>query len=248
MKTPNPKPSRRNYLLNNQEDNNSGNAVSNRAKGLALDIDLRNFEITQLTQRNNFFMVFQGVLIAGLIQSQGLAAPLINFSVSLLGMAISLFQIGMAGGAKYWQSRWEASTRSSEIAIALELLRKDRLAVRTFTHDLSLLSDEEREEVESWNKTATREDEKIVDLSNFIDQAVLRDISKSRGWFFKKLDWWVRKLAILPKWSVSRIPIWVGAALFVFWLVITLHSFRISGLDFSFLEPSWFELVPLKNP
>ena len=34
-----------------------------------LDIRLREFEINQLTQRNNFFMILQGVMIAGIAQS-----------------------------------------------------------------------------------------------------------------------------------------------------------------------------------
>jgi len=80
--------------------------VANRVRGLELDLRLREFEISQLTQRNNFFMIFQGVMIGGLIQSQGLAAPILTSMTSLLGMAVSILQIGMAGGAKYWQSRW----------------------------------------------------------------------------------------------------------------------------------------------
>lgn len=128
-------------------ENFSDNAVGSRSKGLEVDLRLREFEINQLTQRNNFFMIFQGVMIAGLVQSQGTGAPLITFSMALLGVVTSTLQIGMAGGAKYWQSRWEASTRSSEIAIVLELSRQRKLAVQTFTHDSSLLSQAERKQI-----------------------------------------------------------------------------------------------------
>lgn len=225
----------------------SDNAVGSRAKGLELDLRLREFEISQLTQRNNFFMIFQGVLIAGLVQSQGTAAPLITFSMSLLGVATSVLQIGMAGGAKYWQSRWEASTRSSEIALVLALLQKNKLAVQTFTHDSKLLTAEEQKQIQEWNAQHLDRDEQITDDPNFIKEVVLADIrAGGKSGFRKYADWWVRRFAIEPKWSVSRIPIWVGAMLLIFWTVIATHSVRVQGLGLEQVTPAWFELVPLK--
>jgi hypothetical protein len=228
-------------------ENISDNPVGSRAKGLELDLRLREFEISQLTQRNNFFMIFQGVLIAGLVQSQGTAAPLITFGMSLLGIAISVLQIGMAGGAKYWQSRWEASTRSSETAIVLELLRHNKLAVQTFTHDSSVLTKGEQKQIAEWNAQCNPDD-RITNDPQFIGQIVLADIEagSKRGfrWF---ADAWVRRFAIAPKWSVSRIPIWAGAALFVFWTVVALHLVRFPAFDFARFTPDWFQLVPLKH-
>ena len=69
-------------------------------------LQMRNFEIEQLTQRNNFLMVFQGVLFAGLVQS-GHTKPVVSFMVCVAGFVVSLFQIGMASGAKFWQNYWE---------------------------------------------------------------------------------------------------------------------------------------------
>lgn len=238
---------------NNQSEDLSSSAVGNRQKGLELDLHLREFEINQLTQRNNFFMIFQGVIIAGLVQSQGTAAPIINFGVALLGMSTSVLQIGMAGGAKYWQSRWEASTRSSEIEIVLELVRQRKLAVQTFTHNISLLTPDEQRKIADWNAAQTDPDEMITDGSKLIQEKVMADInSKSDAETIARrarrhADWWVRKLAIEPKWSVSRIPIWVGAVLFMFWFLIALHSLHIDGITFDF--PAWWRLnlVPLKN-
>ncbi len=229
------------------KENLFDNAVGSRAKGLDLDLRLREFEINQLTQRNNFFMIFQGVLIAGLVQSQGTAAPLITFSMSLLGVATSVLQIGMAGGAKYWQSRWEASTRSSEIAIVLELLRRDQPAVQTFTHDSTVLTKTEREQIKEWNSQHADPDDHIKDDTDFIKEVVRADIESGRkiGWR-RHADWWVRYFAIMPKWSVSRIPIWVGAALLTFWVVIALNTVRLPGLNLERFAPSWFELTPLK--
>ena len=229
------------------EENFSENAVGNRSKGLELDLRLREFEINQLTQRNNFFMIFQGVLIAGLVQSQGTAAPLITFSMSLLGVATSVFQIGMAGGAKYWQSRWEASTRSSEIAIVLELIRQGKLAVQTFTHDSRLLTPDEQRLIKAWNDQQPDPDQLITDDPDFIKTIVLADISTVHRNVVRKIaDVWVQKLAIAPKWSVSRIPIWIGAILFIFWATIALHVIRVPSLEPYWFSIDWIELVPLK--
>jgi hypothetical protein len=229
------------------KENVSDNAVGSRAKGLELDLRLREFEITQLTQRNNFFMIFQGVLIAGLVQSQGTAAPLITFSMSLLGVATSTLQIGMAGGAKYWQSRWEASTRSSEIALVLELLKRDKLAVQTFTHDSTVLTESEREQIKEWNRQHGDPSDHIKDDPDFINEVVRADVESrgKRGWRYYA-DCWVRYFAIMPKWSVSRIPIWVGAALLIFWGVIASNTVRLRGLNLASFAPSWFELTQLK--
>lgn len=241
-------PWRARLAVTKDKENLSDNAVGSRARGLELDLRLREFEISQLTQRNNFFMIFQGVLIAGLVQSQGTAAPLITFSMSLLGVATSVLQIGMAGGAKYWQSRWEASTRSSEIAIVLALLKQDKLAVQTFTHDSTLLTAEEQKQIQEWNAQHPDHEDHITDDPAFIENVVLADIRAGRRRGFRRYaDWWVQRFAIAPKWSVSRIPIWVGAMLFVFWAAIASHSIRVPGIDSDSFAPAWFKLVPLKH-
>lgn len=241
----------------NDFDDFENNAVGSRSRGLELDLRLREFEITQLTQRNNFFMIFQGVLIAGLVQSLGNAAPVIYFLLSLLGFSISILQIGMAGGAKYWQCRWEASTRSSEIAIVLNLLEKKKLAVQTFTLSKELLSEDEIKQVNDWNNKQTDDSNKVIEDSDYIHQIVIRDIKSGKKGLGSLLDWWVRTFAIAPKWSVSRIPIWVGGFLSVFWFCILLNVVSFPALStifgkfneclgFNFVLSDYFELVELK--
>lgn len=254
-----------NYIKNvsentsNKFDDFENNAIGSRTKGLELDLRLREFEITQLTQRNNFFMIFQGVLIAGLVQSLGNAAPIIYFLLSFLGLAISILQVGMAGGAKYWQCRWEASTRSSEIAIVLNLLEKKKLAVQTFTLSKELLSEEEKKQVDDWNSKQTDDANKVIDDSKYIDDIVIRDIKSGKNGISSWVDWWVRALAIAPKWSVSRIPIWVGGFLSVFWFFILFNvvSFPLfeswiakikNCLNLNLDLSNLIKLVPLKNP
>lgn len=154
----------------------------------------------------------------------------------------------MAGGAKYWQTRYEAATRSSEIAIVLDTVKRRKLAVQTFTHDLSILHDDEIKAIEEWNQAQSDPAERIVDQSGHIHQVVSKDINsgKKKRPIRHFLDGWIRRLAIGPKWSVSRIPIWIGAALLLFWTVIALHSVHVPALDFD--NPAWWNasLVPLK--
>lgn len=81
-----------------------------------LAITTRNFEITQLVQRNNFFMIFQGVLLAGLLQASnnGHVTHVVAFLVCLAGLLISILQFFMASGAKFWQERWEHAVEMAE--------------------------------------------------------------------------------------------------------------------------------------
>lgn len=72
-----------------------------------ISIDTRNFEINQLIQRNNFFMLFQGVLLAAALQNQA-SKPFVEFIVCFSGVLVSLYQLQMASGAKYWQEWWES--------------------------------------------------------------------------------------------------------------------------------------------
>jgi hypothetical protein len=220
--------------------------VGSRVRGLELDLHLREFEINQLTQRNNFFMIFQGVLIAGLVQSQGTAAPVITFAMSFLGTATSLLQMGMAGGAKYWQSRWESATRSSEVAILMELVRANQLGVQTFTLEQTPLAQHEKEEIKRWND-ANPHDPIRDDGGEYIRNQVLADIQGSHQRPVRKaLDSWVRKFVIAPKWSVSRIPIWIAAFLFLFWATIWLSTWRFTAYP-DITGPGWIQLVPLQK-
>lgn len=70
-------------------------------------IETRNFEINQLIQRNNFFMLFQGVLLAAALQNQA-SKPYVELIVCLAGVFVSIYQLQMASGAKFWQEWWES--------------------------------------------------------------------------------------------------------------------------------------------
>ncbi len=71
-------------------------------------------------------MIFQGVLLASISQSQN-AHPAVTFVICLSGMLISILQTAMASGAKYWQEHWEENTRQSEDNMLSELYKQTRI-------------------------------------------------------------------------------------------------------------------------
>ena len=155
-----------------------------------LTIRVRDFEITQLSQRNNFFMLFQGVLFAGL------ATLLQNSSgkdyaalICFIGFFVSMFQIGISSGAKYWQEFWEESVRKTEIELIREMksIRPDSKLHREKVYKLF-----------------------SIEMSE-VERSVKKRLRRSNA------NWLIKKL-ILAKFSVSRIPIWAGVFFFVVWL------------------------------
>ena len=152
----------------------------NNTENIALR--MREFEITQLAQRNNFFMIFQGVMLAGVLQSSH-SIPVVSFLVCLAGFVISLLQVGMASGAKYWQEYWEAELSKSQPTIFHE-------------NDCE------------YNQTVKA-----------------RLTKRGIGCLIEGL--------ILRRYSVSRIPIWVGitfAAIWLFLVLCTLRSYPPFGI------------------
>ncbi|MEW9897936.1 hypothetical protein ABWL39_04815 [Chitinivorax sp. PXF-14] len=101
-----------------------------------LTLELRNFEISQLVQRNNFFMIFQGVLLAGVVQSSH-TKPVVSFLVCLAGLIVSIYQTRMAAGAKFWQDYWqEALVHIEKIMLGgLFSSKKRRIFVHLFHQD-----------------------------------------------------------------------------------------------------------------
>ena len=144
---------------------------------------MRDFEIAQLSQRNNFFMIFQGVLLAGLVQSAH-TKPVVSFMVCVAGFVVAIFQIGMASGAKFWQEYWEQM-------------------LSTFEAETSAPS------------------HPVLFHENDDDYYhVVKNRMKLRG-----LGGLSSKL-VMCRFSVSRIPIYVGIALSAVWVVLILCTLR----------------------
>lgn len=118
------------FLAAGESQENPDSGAMKRLFHIALEN--RNFEISQLVQRNNFFMVFQGVLLAGLIQSSH-SKPVVSFLVCAAGLLVSLYQVKMAAGAKFWQEYWEAALHKVEEDL-IEHLKSQGEGRRTFLH------------------------------------------------------------------------------------------------------------------
>lgn len=155
------------------------NAIDN----FNIALRMRDFEIGQLTQRNNFFMIFQGVLFAGLVQSSHVK-PIVSFMVCVVGLVVALFQVGMASGTKFWQEYWE-----------------------------QMLSD-----FESATRTG-REPELFHDEDSRYEKIVKGRMNRHG---FSGL---ASKL-VMCRFSVSRIPIYVGMTLSAIWGLLVLSTLR----------------------
>ncbi|WP_165673475.1 RipA family octameric membrane protein [Metapseudomonas otitidis] len=85
-----------------------------------VSIKARDFEISQLIQRNNFFMLFQGVLLASVMQAEN-SRPFVELVVCITGLLVSIYQIQMASGAKFWQEWWESRVEHFEDLLCSKL-------------------------------------------------------------------------------------------------------------------------------
>lgn len=212
-----------------------------------LALHQREFEIAQLTQRNNFFMIFQGVLMAGMVQSGGSAAPVVAFAVCLAGFLVSILQIGMAAGSKYWQVRWERAAKTTEIWL-LESLKDEPRVSHFFTADQDGLKQSELTRLSVVNSTLARQADPLEIAPKSTTEANKDDLALgSPGWWHR---FWNR--VILMKFSVSRIPIYVGAVLAAFWLFLLTFTIAFDGGNLwhwlaSLPWLSHFSLVPLKS-
>ncbi|MHA6846949.1 hypothetical protein [Ralstonia syzygii] len=211
--------------------------VGNIAAAYELTLRQREFEISQLTQRNNFFMIFQGVIIGGLVQSSGQAAPVLTFAICGLGFAVSVWQMLMAAGAKFWQVRWERAARQLEVWL-LEELKDHAKVFQVFSSDTKFLSGDDEKKLNEVNKTVSRQVDPLTMQPGQIKKWVEEELKNGAKWW----QWPVSKL-IIGKPSVSRIPIFVGAALAVFWLILLLHTL---GWGVPSAE-NVLHLVPLKK-
>ena len=206
--------------------------VGDTAAAYRLAHEMRTLEITQLANRNNFFMVFQGVLLAGLIQSQGGAPSIMNFCICLAGLVMALFQLQMAGGAKYWQIRWEVAVKKLELLL-LEDLRGEKRVVQLFTSDLSHLTDKEKTRIASINTESSRATDPLNATSTFIDDLVREDLRLEGTSSWPEALWQKLRLpfrsAIASRYSVSKTPLYAAAFLLFLWTILWLHTFALWG-------------------
>lgn len=175
--------------MTDPNEKNDLDAIKNIFK---LSLEMRNFEITQLAQRNNFFMIFQGVLFGGVVQSSH-QFPVVSFLVCAAGLVVALLQVGMASGAKYWQEYWEAALQKNEKLLLSRLMRPsvDRSILIHLFHD----------------------DEAVYDKE-------VGGRLKNHG------SLGITYRLVMARFSVSRIPIYVGIALSIVWVLLLFAVMR----------------------
>lgn len=188
-----------------------------------LCLELRNFEISQLVQRNNFFMIFQGVLFAGICQSAG-QIPLVSFIVCCVGLLVSMLQAGMACGSKYWQTHWEINTTMAE-QFMVKLIEVHGRIDTKLRHDKVF--------IDPVYDARLRRRRILVHL--FHDDSNRKRIKKNLKDSGRSIGRKLTNKLILQRYSISRIPIYVGIALAIGWAVLLLGTlnFSVITVDFS---------------
>ncbi|WP_168406469.1 RipA family octameric membrane protein [Acinetobacter indicus] len=182
-----------------------------------ITIATRNLEIGQLVQRNNFFMIFQGVLFACLIYSSN-TVPYVHLILCSVGFYVAYSQTAVAAGAKYWQEFWEKKLETIEQHL-LKFYKKDdkNLAVdNNLTEFYQLFSTEQSEinnDVIKQLDRNTKDESFTSKLNNFWNYTLnLRVIN-----YFTFLKVIYSRELILNKPSVSKIPIRVGRFFMIAW-------------------------------
>lgn len=174
------------------------NDVNSKLKALQrvyeISVNTRNFEITQLTNRNNYYMLFQGVLLAAVFSNQA-SKPLVEFLICFAGIGVSYNHVKVASGAKFWQEYWEF--QASEAEKALKEYTQQSSPNYKFT-DLFNLDSELMK-----NKVRDRFKDGLKNQNRFEK-------------FYTKL--------ILSKASVSRAPIYTAIVLLICWIALWLHT------------------------
>ena len=186
-------------------------------------IETRNFEITQLVHRNNFFMIFQGVLIACIINSNN-TVPLIHTLICFVGIGISFYQMQAASGAKFWQEYWEIEVNKSEKKLKLFYENQGKEFHQLFDKKIEIVQKEVYEKLHS---------KQITKSSLFFSKYY----STNPYRFFRTYNpFTFTRNRILTKPSVSKIPIQVGRFLLCIWLITLLTTTKWGANSYEYLK------------
>lgn len=185
-------------------------------------LELRNFEIQNLNTRNTFILAINLALLAYVVDKKidGILLP-------FLGLIISLLQIGMAAGAKFWQEVWEIKLGEVE----RELYKVYQEENRNSPQDnfIYLFSHEELWSNEIFSNILKQKVKNRLNQNQYSNNLNKNCIIKGfnlRNQVINCLVW--------QKFSVSRIPIYIGIIISILWIVLLLcnimHMKSISKL------------------
>lgn len=100
-------------LNNGQTANEDKERIRELKDVYEIAIKTRDFEIQNLIHRNNFYMLFQGVLLASALATEA-SKPWVELIICICGVFVSFFQVAASSGAKYWQEYWEIKVNDIE--------------------------------------------------------------------------------------------------------------------------------------
>lgn len=226
-------------ILNASEKQESSNFLEKEKrlkKIYEITVKTRNFEIAQLIQRNNFFMIFQGVLLACVISSKD-TVPFVQFIISSAGFYIAYCQTKVAAGAKFWQEYWESEVYKAEEQ--LEDLYKNNFLfegkkinsnfqlqnfIPLFIKSKEQVYSQVSERLLKTSPTTTITSPSYIiappiKINRFIKLLFSGEKLKPSIFSTNKL--------ILEKPSVSKIPIHVGQCLIITWALLMLSCLGI---------------------
>ncbi|MDM1302059.1 hypothetical protein [Acinetobacter indicus] len=196
----------KNPLKNFLDEKKLKNEIDELKSVYKLSIETRNFEISNLIHRNNFFMLFQGVLLAAVFSNQA-SKPFVESIICFMGIFISWHQIKVAAGAKYWQEWWEVRTSDIELALKRKMKRltgSDESFISLF--DFSESKSKSQTEAKVISKTYKKP------VNNLKAPELFENISKA---------------LISGRYSVSRVPISSGIVLLLTWFVLFIGTFGV---------------------
>lgn len=209
-------------FLQDKERNKNTEELARLKSIYEIAIKTRNFEIQQLVQRNNFFMIFQGVLIACIIYSNN-TVPFIHTAICFIGIFLSFFQMQIAAGAKFWQEYWE-----SEVALAEKKLKDFYKNIKkTEFHQLF------NKDIDEVKHTIYSRYFKNIPTRLYIKKNYDTERFLSKGKFRKYNPFTKVDNRILMKPSVSKIPIRTARLLLISWLFLFVSSTFIGDWIYS---------------
>jgi len=186
-----------------------------------ITIATRNLEIGQLVQRNNFFMIFQGVLFASLIYSSN-TVPYVQLILCSVGFYVAYSQTAVAAGAKYWQEFWEKKLETIEQNLFNFYKKQDN------DEDKKMAIDDNNTEFYQLFSTPQEKinQDVIKQLDRNLVSGTFKDkfnnlVNKILNYRFLSCVIWPKifysRELILKKPSVSKIPIRVGRFFMIAW-------------------------------
>ncbi|NAR16805.1 hypothetical protein GPS63_00500 [Acinetobacter haemolyticus] len=219
-----------------QESSNFLEKEKRLKKIYEITVKTRNFEIAQLIQRNNFFMIFQGVLLACVISSKD-TVPFVQFIISCAGFYIAYCQTKVAAGAKFWQEYWESEVYKAEKQLEALYKNNSLLDGKKINTNFQLQSFiplfiKSKEQVysqvsERLLKTSPTTETTSplyitappIKINRYIKLLFSGETLKPSIFSTNKL--------ILEKPSVSKIPIHVGQCLIITWALLMLSCLGV---------------------